>query len=204
MTERALLLAGWGTAPARLDPLAAALEERGITAEVHGYQPTGTLDRLGTALAHRVVELRADRVHLVGHSLGGLVVAAAALRGVPTLGSVTTVNAPWRGTWAAYTGDGTLARALRWRATELAHLRDGLRGHLATDDGPRWLLLSALGDLAVPTTSALRVGARGPRLTRRRVAVNGHSLSLLAPRLVTAVVDHVTARGRRPLDDART
>jgi hypothetical protein len=119
------------------------------------------------------------------------VCAAAALRRPDRVTTVTTINTPWRGTWVSYTGSGAIVEALRWRSGELRTLREQLDDHHDGDEGPRWLLLSALGDLAVPASSALRVGTRGRRLRRRTVRVGGHSLSLLHPRLVAAVVDHV-------------
>jgi triacylglycerol lipase len=191
MADAALLLAGFGTDRRRLRPLAEELESRGVRPLVWPYRPTGTLRSLAGQLEARTAGLAADRLHLVGHSLGGLLCASAALRGTTPVTSVTTVNTPWRGTWVSYTGAGPLVEALRWRSDELRELRHELAEHLRQPEGPRWLLVSASGDLAVPASSALRVGARSPRLRRRVVTANGHSISLLASRLVDTVAGHV-------------
>ena len=53
-----------------------------------------------------------------------------------------------------------------------------------------WAVLAAAGDLAVPITGALRV-PDGERLRTRVVAANGHSVSLLHERMVTAVTEQV-------------
>ena len=190
----ALLLAGWGTDPRRLHPLRDTLVDRGLDATVWPYHPVGSLPSLGRELLERVDRSSDDGpVHLVGHSLGGLIAAHAALQCDDRIATVTTVNTPWRGTWAAYTGSGGLAEALRYRSDDLRGLRDLLAAHHtdAVAAGPRWLLLSVLGDLAAPASTALRTGVRGPRLTRRVVPTTGHSLSLFSPRVIEAVVDHV-------------
>jgi pimeloyl-ACP methyl ester carboxylesterase len=191
LQDVALLLAGYGTDRRRLHPLRDALAGRGVAASVWPYQPVGSIAHLAEQLAARVDRLAGQRVHLVGHSLGGVVCAAAALRRTGRVASVTTINTPWRGTWVSYTGSGSIVEALRWRSEELRDLRVALDEHHTEADGPRWLLLSALGDLAVPASSALRIGARGARLRRRTVRANGHSVSLFSPRLVSAVADHV-------------
>jgi pimeloyl-ACP methyl ester carboxylesterase len=191
VSDAALLLGGYGTDRRRLHPLRDALFARGVAAEVWPYRPVGSIAGLADELAARVSRLPGERIHLVGHSFGGIVCGAAALRQVDRLATVTTVNTPWRGTWASYTGSGAIVEALRWRSEELRAMRARLAAHHTEPDGPRWLLLSAVGDLAVPATSALRPGARGERLRRRTVRANGHSVSLLAPRLVAAVVEHV-------------
>lgn len=187
-----LLLAGWGTDPRRLHPLRDALRDRDLTAEVWPYHPTGSLPALGDHLRARVARLPDGPIHLVGHSLGGLVAAQASLQDPRPITSVTTVNTPWRGTWAAYTGSGGLATALRYRSDDLRDMRRRLAAHHADEvDGPRWLLLSVLGDLAAPASTALRTGVRGPRLTRRVVPTTGHSLSLFSTRVIDGVVGHV-------------
>jgi pimeloyl-ACP methyl ester carboxylesterase len=191
LQDVAMLLAGYGTDRRRLHPLRDELEDRGVAATVWPYQPVGSIAHLAEQLAARTDRLAGQRVHLVGHSLGGVVCAAAALRRTDRVASVTTINSPWRGTWVSYTGSGAIVEALRWRSEELRDLRVALDEHHAEVDGPRWLLLSALGDLAVPASSALRIGARGARLRRRTVRANGHSVSLFSPRLVSVVADHV-------------
>jgi len=187
----ALALPGWGTTPDRMRPICATLADRGVDARPYRYEPTGSIRSLGAVLA-RDAAAAGDGVHLVGHSLGGLVAASAVLHHGARVASVTTVNAPWRGTWAAWTAHphDPLGRELRWRSMALEELRDALAHHLTDDRGPRWAVLSAAGDLAAPPTGALRV-PEGHRLDTRLVPVTGHSVSLLHDRMVTAVAEHV-------------
>lgn len=196
-TDLVLLLPGWGTPPDRMEPLVHALEDAGCVARVWSYTPEGTFDELTTEVATMARSMRdlhepGDRLHLVGHSLGGAAAAATALREMPgEITSVTTINTPWRGTWVSYTGTGPLTRALRWGSPVLEQLREDLRADLAHNDGPRWLLLAAAGDLATPATTALSGAPASPRLERRVVAAAGHSTSLGSDRVVEAVVAHV-------------
>lgn len=197
----ALLLAGWGTDPRRLHPLRAELAAHDVDATIWPYHPVGSLPGLTAELLRRIAHIEAGPIHLVGHSLGGLIAALAAIAQPERLTSITTVNTPWRGTWAAYTGSGGLAESLRYGSDDLRDLRDLLATHHGEGvEGPSWLLLSALGDLAAPASTSLRAGVRGPRLTRRVVPTSGHSISLFSPRVIEAVVDHVVVG--RPLDAA--
>ena len=140
----ALALPGWGTAPERMQPLCDALGAVGIDA----------------------------RPLLVGHSLGGLASAAAVLDHGAEVASVTTINAPWRGTWVAWTADADepLGPQLRWRAERLRLLRGSLRDHLDAPAGPRWSIVAAALDLAATPATSLRV-PDGDRLGRSLVPV---------------------------------
>lgn len=188
----ALALPGWGTSPTRMRPICSALADRGVEARPYGYEPAGSIRALGAVLA-RDAAAAGEAVHLVGHSLGGLVAASAVLHHGARVASVTTVNAPWRGTWAAWTAHphDPLGRELRWGSMALEELREALAHHLSDDQGPSWAVLSAAGDLAAPPTGALRV-PEGRRLDTRLVPVTGHSVSLLRDRMITAVAEHVT------------
>lgn len=187
----ALALPGWGTSPARMVPICDELSAHGIHAKPWRYDPVGSIRSLGMHLA-RVLASRTGPIHLVGHSLGGLVVASAVVHHGADAASVTTINSPWRGTWAAWTahpGD-PLGQELRWGADALRDLRAALAHHLEEPSGPRWSVLSAAGDLAVPITGSTRVPS-GERLTTWIVPANGHSVSLLHERMIDAVVGSV-------------
>lgn len=187
----ALALPGWGTSPDRMQPICAALADHGVDAQPYRYDAGGSIRALGARLAQDAAAT-GQPVHLVGHSLGGLVAASAVLHHGAPVASVTTVNTPWRGTWAAWTAHprDPLGRELRWRSDALLELREALTHHLADDAGPRWTVLSAVGDLAAPPTGALRVPL-GDRMDTRLVPVTGHSVSLLNRRMVDAVAAHV-------------
>ena len=75
--DGALLLAGYGTDQRRLHPLRDALHAAGVDARVWPYRPVGTVAALAAALGDRIDRVDADRIHLVGHSFGGIVCAAA-------------------------------------------------------------------------------------------------------------------------------
>jgi pimeloyl-ACP methyl ester carboxylesterase len=99
-----------------------------------------TVRHNGAELAHRVRALAAGRVHLVGHSLGGLVILQA-LQDEPGLltGRVVLLGSPVGG--SAVARRVARRRSLRWligRATEQALL----------GDGPRWRGWQSLGMIA--------------------------------------------------------
>lgn len=192
-----LLVPGWGTPPARLEPMSDVLSRAGAIANVWSYTPQGAFEELVDAFATAARAMRDlhdpdDRLHLVGHSLGGLVTAATALRALPgDVTSVTTINTPWRGTWASHTGSGPLSRSMRRGSDSLSGLRDELGEDLARPSGPRWLLLAAAGDLTTPATTSLAGATTSTRLQRRIVAASGHSISLTSDRVIDAVRAHV-------------
>ena len=207
-TDLVLLLPGWGTPATRLGPMADALSRAGALARVWSYTPQGAfpelIEQFATA-AEATLEMHEeqDRLHLVGHSLGGLVVAATALERLPgRVASVTTINTPWRGTWVSYTGTGPLARALRWGSPLLSDLREDLTADLEDEDGARWMLLAAAGDLATPATTSLAVVSSSTRLRRRVVPATGHSVSLASDRVIDAVRAHVLDDGPDAAEDA--
>lgn len=207
-TDLVLLLPGWGTPATRLGPMADALSGAGALARVWSYTPQGAfpelIDQFATT-AEATVEMHEDedRLHLVGHSLGGLVVAATALRRLPgRVASVTTINTPWRGTWVSYTGTGPLARNLRWGSPMLSDLRDEVVADLEREHGARWMLLAAAGDLATPATTSLAIVSSSDRLHRRVVAATGHSVSLASDRVIDAVRMHVLDADAEAVDDA--
>lgn len=202
-----LLLPGWGTPAARMQVMSDALDRAGAVARVWSYTPQGSFDELvdrfaAAAEATRDLHDPGDRLHLVGHSLGGVIVAAAALRRLPgDVTSVTTINTPWRGTWVSYTGTGPIARVLRWGSPLLDELRVELAADLERPRGPRWLLVAAAGDLATPATTSLAGPWGAERLRRRIVAASGHSVSLTSDRLIEVVRQHVL-EGRSAADRA--
>lgn len=206
-----LLLPGWGTPAARMQVMADALDRAGALARVWSYTPQGSFAELvdrfvAAAEATRDLHEPHDRLHLVGHSLGGVIVAAGALRRLRgDVTTVTTINTPWRGTWVSYTGTGPIARDLRWGSALLEDLRRDLAADLEAPEGPQWLLVAAAGDLATPATTSLAGALGGERLRRRVVAATGHSVSLTSDRLIATVRQHVlgdpSAAGGQPDPD---
>lgn len=90
--------------------LAWRLRRRGLSAHIFAY-PTvrRDLDQNADALAHFLDSLPPGRVHLVGYSLGGLVIRAFCRRfGTSRLGRVVMLGTPNQGSVVA-------ARFYRWR-----------------------------------------------------------------------------------------
>jgi pimeloyl-ACP methyl ester carboxylesterase len=99
-----------------------------------------TVRHNAVCLARRVRQLPADRIHLVGHSLGGLVVVQA-LQHHPDLitGRIVLLGSPIKGSAVARRIHGR--RLLRWLIGRAAE--QGVLG-----DGPRWRGWQSLGVIA--------------------------------------------------------
>ena len=112
----------------------------------------------------------AGKVHLVGHSLGGLVVREAVQRrGLAGLtGTAVTIATPHGGTWLARFGLGPCARQMRPGSDFLNEL-----GGAALSAGPRWVVLHGGADRVVPARSAIPDGA-DTRVVTLRTAGAGH------------------------------
>ncbi|PVZ14194.1 putative serine esterase DUF676 [Actinomycetospora cinnamomea] len=102
-----VLVHGLGAGPHCWDAVAGALSGPGVAVVTHRYPWTTRVEELGDRLADEVLDLArrsgARTVTLVGHSLGGVVVAASLAGGrlEGTVTGVVTVAAPLRGTpWA--------------------------------------------------------------------------------------------------------
>jgi len=167
-------------------PLLARLEKAGFRRFVRfNYDSVGDApEEMAGALARRVHEViartGAPRVHLVGHSLGGVVVRVQVgmLGGDAHLGHAVAIAAPLRGTpWGRLP---LLPRALRELAprAELLELLEGLE-----DDRSRWTTIAGDRDLLVPPRRAHLEGAR--QITARGL---GHVGLLYAERVFEEVV----------------
>jgi pimeloyl-ACP methyl ester carboxylesterase len=101
--EAVLLLHGLWMNRFVMGYLARALKRDGFAAEAIGYRPMhDTLDADVQRLAMRIAELGAPRVHLVGHSLGGIVALRYLQRGPDArIGRVVLLGAPVAGCRAA-------------------------------------------------------------------------------------------------------
>lgn len=157
MAEHVVLLHGLWMRPLVLAPLARQLRGEGFEVSVHGYP---SLSRSAEAiigeLRARVAALRGRTVHLVGHSLGGLIALQALRdeRGLPP-GRVVCLGSPLLGS--------RTARAVS--AWPLAPWLVGHNGSLLREGVPPWLGARQVGAIAGHAPfglGALAGAVRGP------------------------------------------
>jgi pimeloyl-ACP methyl ester carboxylesterase len=119
------------------------------------------------------------RVHLIGHSLGGLIARYAVQElGLDTATrSVVTVGTPHRGTLLARLGPGPAAAQLRPRSTLLRHLPPLEQTH-----GVQWVVIYGSADIVAPAPHSIG---------ELSVAGYGHHSILHSTELATAVVAHL-------------
>jgi pimeloyl-ACP methyl ester carboxylesterase len=168
--------------------LTRALRDRGLTVHAMSYSSFGTsVEELAEQLEARVVSLRsetgADKVHLVGHSLGGVVIAQAFADGRLTgqVDKVVTIAAPFGGSpWARLLPLGAIVRALREGSPLLRRLAVA-----PAPEGVQWLAFTAALDIIVPGRRAVP-----PQAEARTVSVDdvGHLGLLLSRQVVSRIV----------------
>jgi pimeloyl-ACP methyl ester carboxylesterase len=153
------------------------------------------IPELGYQLAERVKLVRmltgAERVHLVGHSLGGLLIRwyVQELDGAEVVDTAITVASPHEGAWLASAAVGRTARQLvpgSWVLEQLARPVPPDRSGTRT----RWIAYYSNLDLLVPTTSAM---IRHPDLRATNIFVrdHGHLSSMVSPRVARSIVDQL-------------
>lgn len=132
-------------------------------------------------------------VHLVGHSLGGLLVRRAIADHdlAALVGAAVTISTPHGGSPLARFAVGDCARLLT----------PGPPGPETPVTGPRWLAFGSDGDRVVPPSSALRTE---PGLGARTVLVRGrgHLTVCRDPSLLRTLVDHLRDAERAPAPTA--
>ena len=185
-----VLVHGFGAGPDCWDDAVRALGGPGVAVVTHRYTWTAGVEELGADLADEVASLArrsgARSVTLVGHSLGGVLVAASLaggrLGGIVT--RVVTVAAPLRGTaWARLFPVGAV-RGLLPGAPELRAV--------ATTTSVPWTAVASRADLVVGTDSATPAGTEA-------VVVDGvgHCGLLRDPDVLGLIADAARA-GARP------
>jgi pimeloyl-ACP methyl ester carboxylesterase len=190
-----LLVHGFGGTKSSWSFLARTLRARGLTVEAITYAPFGTsveqlADRLAVEVERMLSQTGADKVHLVGHSLGGVVIAQAIASGRLTgqVDTVVTLGAPFGGSpWANLLPVGTIARALREGSPLLRRLASA-----PVPDGVRWLAFTATLDMIVPGLRSVPAHADVETVTVDGI---GHLGMLLSRQVVGRVVAALPAHG---------
>ncbi len=185
-----VLIHGWGMNRAVMWPLAARLRRAGRAVYSVSYQSTGPdMGRKAREVAHYLRQVllltSAERVDVVGHSLGGLVIREVARfeDGLDYLGNVVTLGSPHRGTKVALLGTGELPPLVRPGSQYLERLADG-------DDVPQRLhftsIYSTFDAMVFPTENAHYPGAFNVE-----VGLLGHSALLFSERVAGLVLENL-------------
>jgi triacylglycerol lipase len=184
-----LLVHGFASTRSCWLALAKALRAGGVTVDALNYVPLGTsVERLAELLADKVATLLAetgvDKIHLVGHSLGGVVIAQALAAGRLTgqVDTVVTIAAPFGGSpWATLLPLGATVRSLRDGSPLLRRLAATPVPH-----GVRWVAFTSTLDAVVPGGRALPSQADVETVTIDDV---GHVGLLMSQEVVARIVD---------------
>lgn len=172
-----------------------ALRRRGFE-WVHAlnYNPLGhSVPSLGAKLAQRVDEVLeitgAEQVHLVGHSLGGLVIRdfVQRLGGDKLTRRAVTIGSPNRGTLTAYAAFGQAGRDMRPGS---AYLKELNSRRMDECDCEFTAIYSDLDALIIPAHSAKLAPASNVR--NAYIGSVGHGSLLLDPNTIRKVADELS------------
>jgi triacylglycerol lipase len=187
-TRPVLLVHGFGGTKSSWYFVARALAAEGLTVDAITYTPFGTsveqlADRLAVEVERMLSQTGADRVHLIGHSLGGVVIAQAIASGrlAGKVDTIVTLGAPFGGSpWAHLLPVGAIARALREGSPLLRRLAS-----TPVPEGLRWLAITATLDVVVPGARSVPAHAEVETVTIGGV---GHLGMLASPQVVRRIV----------------
>jgi triacylglycerol lipase len=190
-----LLVHGFGGTKSSWSFIARTLSAQGLTVDAMTYTPFGTsveqlADRLVVEVERLLSQTGADKLHLVGHSLGGVVIAQAIAGGRLTglVDTVVTLAAPFAGSpWANLLPIGAVIRALREGSPLLRRLASA-----PVPDGVRWLAFTATLDMIVPGLRSVPVPAEVETVT---VAGVGHLGMLLSQQVAGRIIAALPAQG---------
>ncbi len=194
-THPVLLVHGFGGAKSSWSLVAQALSAEGLIVDAMTYAPLrNSVEQLADRLVAQVEKILArtgaPKVHLVGHSLGGVIVAQAIsdprLHG--RVGTVITLGSPFGGSpWAGVLPVVEMVRALRPGSPLLRRLAS-----TPLPDGVRWLSVTAALDIIVPGLRSVPSHARVETVTVNGV---GHLGMLLSRRVIGCIAAALCADG---------
>lgn len=182
--------------------MARSLRKRGFRyVYAMNYNPIGhTIPSLAARLARNVEDVMrisgAPRVHLVGHSLGGLISRwyVQEMGGHETVDHAVTIGSPHQGTYAAYAGIGDAAREMRPGSELLQRLATGWNACPTKFVN----LYSDLDALIIPANSAILPD--NGRVHNHLIHDLGHTSLLISPELISLVAERLaTADVHTPL-----
>ena len=187
-TKRPVLLVhGFAGTKSSWSLVAHTLRARGLTVEAMSYPPLGTsVEQLAERLVAEVETILcatgADKVHLVGHSLGGVVIAQALtdrrLNG--RVDKVITLGSPFGGSpWAGVLPFLDIVRALRPGSPLLRRVAS-----TPLPDDVRWLSVTAALDIIVPGLRSVPSHAQVESITFDGV---GHLGMLLSRQVIECI-----------------
>ncbi len=187
-TTPVLLVHGLGGSTSGWIALVGALSAMGVTVATVSYQPFGSsVERLAQRLADKVADLLAatgaDKVHLIGHSLGGVLIAQALVDGLlaEQVDTIITIATPFGGSpWAQLIPLGAIIRALRSGSPVLRRL-----ALAPVPEGVKWLAITAGADRIVPGRRSVPAQTAVRTLSVRGV---GHVGLRVQPQVVSSIV----------------
>jgi hypothetical protein len=190
-----LLVHGFGGTKSSWSHMARTLRARGLIFDAISYAPFGTsveqvVDQLTAEVARMLSQTGADKVHLVGHSLGGVVIAEAIASGrlAGQVDTIVTLGAPFGGSpWAHLFPFGAITRALRGDSPLLRRI-----ARAPVPEGVRWLAFTAAFDMIVPGPRAV---PPHPEVETVTVGGVGHLGMLLSQQVVGRIVAALAASG---------
>ena len=193
-TRPVLLVHGFAGTKSSWSLVAHTLRARGLTVEAMSYPPLGTsveqlAERLVAEVERILCRTGADKVHLVGHSLGGVVIAQAIadrrLNG--RVDTVITLGSPFGGSpWAGVLPFAEIVRALRPGSPVLRRVASA-----PLPDGVRWLSVTAALDIIVPGLRSVPSHAQVETITFDGV---GHLGMLLSRQVIGCIAAALCAQ----------
>ena len=192
-TRPVLLVHGLGGTKSSWSLIAQTLSARGLTVDAITYAPLGTsveqlADRLVAEVETILSRTGADKVNLVGHSLGGVVIAQAIADGRldGLVDTVITLGSPFGGSpWAGLLPFLEIVRALRPGSPLLQRLASA-----PVPDGVRWLAVTAALDIIVPGVRSVPSHAQVETVTVNGV---GHLGMLLSHQVIGCITAALSA-----------